>query len=238
MRFLVTRPQPECRRTAERLRALGHAAEEVPLLTCTEYPPDRFDLSNVSALAISSRRAVAVLAGHGQLADLQKLPVFTVGRATAEAARKAGFAEVVSADGDLAALAELILARRDGLEPGSVLYPAAEDRAGELDEVLAGGKMSCRTVAVYRMVPVETVPQELIEALSGEAYDGVLIYSKRTAEALRSLLRAGVPGDKFSRMPVYALSKQAGEPLSEAMRVKVASAPNENALLELALTQC
>jgi len=238
MRFLVTRPQPECARTAERLGAAGHVADEAPVLECVQDPPARFDLSDVAALAISSRRAVAVLAGHGQGEELRRLPVFTVGGATAEAARQAGFGAVFSADGDIAALAGLILQNRQDIAPGRVLYPAAADRAGDLVGLLAGGNLSCQAVDVYRMQPANRLTEQALQGLKGNAYDGVLIYSRRTAEAFRALIEAAFPGRNFRQLPVYALSEQAGAPLSETMDVRVAPAPNENALLDLALTQC
>lgn len=238
MRFLVTRPQPECRRTAERLRAAGHSADEAPVLHCVEYPPALFDLSGVSALALTSRRAIAVLAGHRQSAELRNLPVYTVGDSTAEAARQAGFGQIISADRDVAALAKLILDTRDRIGPGSVLYPAAQDRAGDLEGLLSGGKVSCRTIDVYRMVQAGGLPEEVVSALQTNAFDCVLIYSRRSAEAFRALLAAACPDHNFRQLPVYALSQQAGAPLSEIMDVRVAPAPNENALLDLALTQC
>lgn len=238
MRFLVTRPQPDCRRTAERLRAAGHCADEAPVLDCVNTPPERLNLSDVSALAFTSRRAITAFHGHDQVAELQALPVFTVGNATAEAARQAGYDTVFSAEGDVAALAKLILGNRDRLGPGGVLYPAAQDRAGDLEGLLTGGKLSCRTLTVYRMAMVDKLPADVVSALQANAYDGVLIYSKRTAEAFRALLAAACPRQNFPQLPVYALSQQAGAPLSEVTCVRIASVPNENALLDLALTQC
>ncbi|WP_422378516.1 uroporphyrinogen-III synthase [Roseibium sp.] len=238
MRLLVTRPEPDCRRTAERLRALGHVADEAPLLRQIDIAPAELDLANVAALAISSRRTVAVLTGHPQIGALRGLPVFAVGKATADAARDAGFDTVLSAQGDVAALALLILDRKEDLGGGRVLYPAATDRAGDLEGLLEAGNVSCRTVAIYRMDPVPDLPDPVLKALKDAAYDGILIYSKRTAEALAGLLRGHRLDHILPKLTVYALSQRAGAPLSNGMRVKVAAAPNENALLDLALTQC
>jgi uroporphyrinogen-III synthase len=238
MRFLVTRPQPDCRRTADRLRALGHAADEAPVLQTVTCPPDRFDLEGVSALAFSSRRAVNVVSGHARFEDLRMLPVFTVGDATAQACREAGFADIKSAAGDVAALARLILDSRDRLFPGHVLYPAAADRAGDLEGLLAAGGLSCRSVAIYRMDPVASLPETVQEALSGGAYDAVLVYSRRTAETFYELTRVLLGGHNFCHMRVYALSPQAAEPLSKGFEVRVAAAPNETALFDLALAEC
>lgn len=139
MRFLVTRPQPDCRRTAEKLRALGHVADEAPVLKTVEVRSAKIGLEGVSALAFSSRRSVAVLSAQGRIDALRSLPVFTVGDVTALACREAGFSNILSASGDIAALAQLILDNRSGLSSGAVLYPAAEDRAGDLEGLLAAG---------------------------------------------------------------------------------------------------
>ena len=74
---------------------------------------------------------------------------------------------------------------------------------------------------------------------SASAYDGVLVYSKRTGDVLlRLLIKAGGLEEIFPRLQVYAISQQAAGPLSSHMSVHVADAPNETALLGLALTQC
>jgi uroporphyrinogen-III synthase len=238
MRFLVTRPQPDCRHTADRLRGAGHSAGEAPLLVLRATPPERFDLEGVSALAITSRRTVAVLETHPQIAALRALPVYAVGDATAAACAKAGFGRVLSAQGDIAALADLVLSSGAQVKSGVILYPAAVDRAGDLEGRLAAGNLGCRTVAVYRMDPVDRLPQGVLSPLEAEAFDGVLIYSKRTAETLRALVLHHGLEDVFSRLPGYALSARAAEPLTGVMPLEVAVAPSEDALLDLVLTRC
>ena len=170
MRFLVTRPQPDCRRTAEKLRALGHVADEAPVLKTVEVRSAQFGLDGVSALAFSSRRSVAVLSAQGRIDALRSLPVFTVGDATALACREAGFSNVLSASGDIAALAQLILDNRSGLSSGAVLYPAAEDRAGDLEGLLAAGGVSCRTSVVYRMDAVTRLPSAVVDSLNSSLH--------------------------------------------------------------------
>jgi len=238
MRFLVTRPQPDCKRTADKLRAAGHTADEAPLLETRTALPERFDLSDVKALAVSSRRTISVLTGHPQFSGFRKLPVFTVGKASAAACEAAGFKDVSAADGDVEALAKLMLETRSRLKPGTVLYPAAEDRAGDLEGLLAAGGVSCRTLVVYRMEHARELPAGVVRALAGSAYDGVLVYSKRTAEALLELLKAHDLLGVCSGVPVYAISQQVAGPLSKVMPVRVADAPCEQAVLDLVLAEC
>ncbi len=238
MRFLVTRPQPDCKRTADKLRAAGHEADEAPLLRFKADPPERFDLAGIGAIAVTSRRAVGVLSAHPQAPDLRALPVFAVGEATAKACAAAGFGKIAVAQGDVASLAALLLDRRDQLTGKTVLYPAAEERAGDLEGLLAEGGVSCRLQVVYRMEAVADLPQEVAQAMATAAYDGVLVYSRRTAEVLGDLVNARGLEEIFSAVPVYAISQQASGPLSGHKKVHVANAPNETALLSLVLTEC
>ena len=238
MRFLVTRPQPDCERTAAKLRMAGHVADEAPLLLFQPVGPGSFDLENVSALAFSSRRAVKVVAAHEQFPEMRALPIFTVGDRTAEACREAGFDNVVSARGDVDGLGHLILKHRDVLDDGAVLYPAARKRSGDLEGVLAHGNVSCHPVVVYEMEQARDLPADVLQALRSGAYDGTLIFSKRTAEALLMLLKVYGLEHIFSSLKIYSISHRAAEPLSEYMRVHVAAAPCEKSLLDLALAEC
>ncbi|WP_420413274.1 uroporphyrinogen-III synthase [Roseibium sp.] len=238
MRLLVTRPQPDCKRTADRLRALGHIADELPLLVFKPQPPEKFDLSNVSALAITSRRAVDVLVGHPQFPEMKTLPVFTVGDRTAEACRDVGFASVRSAESDVSGLASLILASKEETSGGAVLYPAAQERAGDLGELLETGGLRCQTVPVYRMEPVQDLPDTIAAALADGNYQGVLIFSRRTGETLTTLLKDNGLGHIFSSLPVYAISGQAAGSLGDFGCLYTAKVPREDALIDLVLANC
>ncbi len=238
MRFLVTRPQPDCRRTADKLQAAGHVADEAPLLEFRSCPPASFGLQATSALAVTSRRAVTVLARHTEIELLRKLPVFAVGEATAGACRSAGFEHVFTAGGNLKGLSQLICDHKAEISGGQLLYPAAADRSGDLVGLLAKVDIQCRLSVVYSMEPAKNFPAEALSAVQQGITDRVLIFSRRTAEVLRDLIGSGELEHIFSSLPVYAISQQAAEPISRIMRVHVADAPNEKALLDLALAEC
>jgi hypothetical protein len=106
------------------------------------------DLSGVAALAFTSVNGVAAFARlHGD----RDRPVFAVGDRTARAAREAGFADVASADGDVEALAALILGQAARLD-GAVLHPCALEPAGDLVSPLVAAGLSARRLAVYETV--------------------------------------------------------------------------------------
>ena len=238
MRFLVTRPQPECKRTAELLRAAGHIVDEAPLLVCHAEAPAQLDLKGVCALVFTSRRAVDALAGHRQMVQMQGLPVFTVGDATAQACHEAGFKKVFSASGNAASLGRLLVANRDRLDGRKALYLAASDRSADLEAVLEERGINCDTVTVYRMEAVSAFAEEVRAVLCDSGYDGILVYSRRTAETLLQLLKTSCQDDVFSGLRAFAISQQAAEPLSGYMSVEAADTPSEKALMELVLGAC
>ncbi len=230
MRLLVTRPEPEATRTAERLRELGHEPVTAPMLTSVFLDPPMPAIDPV-AILLTSLNGVRGLMRWPVPEAWFALPVLAVGDRTAEAAREAGFASVSSADGDGVALAALAMER---LEPdaGPLLYPAAVDRAGTWTETLTGAGHALELVEVYRMEPAASLPDSVVAALREDRVDGVLVYSPRTATALSGCVDRLDPRPDIDRLPVYALSPN----VAAAMRfgdVHIAEKPTDDALLAL-----
>jgi len=232
MRFLVTRPQPACARTAQRIRALGHEADEMPLLAETVIAPKHLDLTGVSALAVTSSRVASALSAHPQLDQVRALPVFAVGNRTAGALLSAGWRDVRSAGGTASDLARLIIGERPR---GTVLYLSAADRAAALEDDLGRAGILCRVCEVYRMDQITALADSVRRRLEAGAYDGVLIFSRRTADAFAAALQ-GPPAVNLARMPrVYAISPQAGAPLTGMTDLEIAAEPTEDGVLDVSL---
>lgn len=237
MRFLVTRPHPDCRSTAGKLKGMRQEADEAPMLVLEPLPLPDIRPDRLAAVAFTSRRAVEALAGHGRIGDFYKLPAYTVGGRTTEACRQAGFQTVHSAGSDVAGLCRMI-AQAPDRPSGIVLYPAAEDRAGDLGGCLAASGIACRTIPIYRMVPAGELPPVVQERLSSNSYDGVFVFSRRTAEAFADCLKRSGLDHISSSVRVYAISRQAAEPLANFADVRIAENPSEASLLDLALNGC
>jgi uroporphyrinogen-III synthase len=214
MKIWVTRAEPGAGRTAGRLRALGHEPLVAPLLQVHPLAA-RIDLGDVGALAFTSGNGVRAFAA---LNHDRGLPAFTVGEATAQAARAAGFAVVVSAGGDVDALAALI-ASRSGQLAGTVLFAGAAEPAGDLVGALRAAGVKARAAAVYETRPLAAQVPPGAEA--------VLVHSPKAAALLARMPVAG--------LIAYCLSRAAAAPLagSPLARVAVALEPNETSLLGL-----
>jgi uroporphyrinogen-III synthase len=229
VRLLVTRPEPDGERTAASLRARGHEVLLAPLLRIEAV---EFELPGepLSAVVMTSANAARAIARHPRREALTALAAFTVGRHTAEAARAAGFREVHSADGDKDDLAALLHAHY-GERSAPLLYLAGEDRAGDLT---AGG-MRMLTAVVYRAVKVERFAPAVASALRQGALDGVLHFSRRSAQAyFDCAARAGILERALAPLQ-FCLSRQVAQPLAAvgAAAIRLAPQPDEAAMLDL-----
>src|SRR6266849_624115 len=111
VRLLVTRPEPECERTAALLRERGHEVLLMPLLRIEPIADAELGAGPWAAVLFTSANAVRAIAAHRRFSELADLPAYTVGRRTQAAAAAAGFASIVSADGDVNALVSLIASK-------------------------------------------------------------------------------------------------------------------------------
>ena len=229
VRLLVTRPQHDGERTAARLRARGHHVTLAPLLR-VEPVDFEFPREPLSAVVITSANAARAIASHSRREALTALTAFAVGRHTAAAARAAGFREVECADGDKDDLAALLRARRDE-RSAPLLYLAGEDRAGDL----AASGVPLLTAVAYRAVKVERFAPDVAAALAQGALDGVLHFSRRSAQAyLDCATRVG--SLERALAPVhFCLSRQVAQPLAAAgaAAIRLAPRPDEAAMLDL-----
>ncbi len=231
MRLLVTRPEPDGARTAAALRARGHDVLLAPLLRVQAIDcavPD----ARYGAVVMTSANAARAAAAHSRRDLLTALPAFAVGRRTAAAARAAGFRDLRSADGDKADLVALVRAEYQARR-GPLLYLAGADRAGELD--LAAEGVTVVTAVIYRAVAVERFPDSVAAALARGEIDGVLHFSRRSAQAyLACAARAGLAAPA-SRVLHFCLSRAVAEPLAAAGAgdLRIAPRPDEAALLAL-----
>jgi uroporphyrinogen-III synthase len=229
--MLVTRPEPDASETAARLNALDIEAVIDPLLIAETLPTTLPEATGFAALAVTSANALRALHDRGDLPRLLHLPLYAVGDRTAETARRFGFSEVVSAEGNFGDLVAHLA--RAGIG-GPILYPAALRQAGDLGRALAPHGIMVITAPVYAMRSAETLSAATRAGLRG-GIDAALFYSRRTAQTFAGLA-AGM-SDR-TRLGMLCLSEAVAEPLVAAhfVRIGLADHPSEEAMMGLALS--
>jgi uroporphyrinogen-III synthase len=164
--------------------------------------------------------------GGAGLAPLLGLPCYTVGEATAEAAREAGFREVRTGPGDGAA----VLATMAGDGVGRALHLCGRDHLPLEDPAVV---LERRTV--YAAEEVKALGHDAAEAVRAGAL--ALIHSGRAGATFAALVeQAGLGRANTS---IVAISEAAAAAAGAGWRaVHAASRPRDDALLELAAKLC
>jgi uroporphyrinogen-III synthase len=234
MRLLVTRPLPDAERTAATLRARGHEVMVGALMRIELLPHADLGAGPWAGVLLTSANAVRALAEHARRAELMLLPAFAVGERTAQAAKDAGLGDVVSANGNAEDLARLVAAGAHGLR-APLLYLAGEDRAADIAAALAARGVRVETAIVYRAVAATHLPPLVWSALSLGRLDGVLHFSRRSAETYVKCAKDTGVLDRATAVFHYCLSPQVAQPLEAAgaSKIRIARRPDEAALIEL-----
>lgn len=234
MRLIVTRPEPDDDRTARALIRLGHEAILSPMLDVVADPRAPITPRDFQAVVVTSSNAVRALAARTDDSVPRDLPLFAVGDQTALEAKRAGFKNARSAGGALDDLVTLLAGGLDA-KAGPLLYAAGEAQAGDLAAAMHGLGFEVETVLVYRTEPRARLSGVADEALRNGGVDGVLLYSRRSAEAFAHAAEAAGLLPLPQRVALYCLSESVAEPLAGGAggTIRVAEKPNQISLFAL-----
>ena len=226
MRVIVTRPAISAGQTAARLLALGHLPILLPLTEAVHHPDAAIAALAVAhtAIAVTSAEALRVLQPIGNaLQPHLDTRLFAVGEATAQAARDAGFRDVVAGPGTGAELAELIAGEAGEFE-SPLLYLAGRPRSQGFEQGLAEHGVGIRIIECYEMRPI-AYPQPV-----DIAADAVLLYSR---EAARLFFELSVTDEQDLR--IFCLSDNVASAVPQRFHknIKLAAQPDEEGIFAL-----
>jgi uroporphyrinogen-III synthase len=231
MRLLVTRPREDAEAFAAILKGRGHEAVIAPLLELRFTSGGEIPLNNVHALLASSANGIRAFASRS---SQRNLPVYVVGPQTAEAAGGCGFANVISADGDAAALIAKVAETMNPAD-GKLLHAAGAETAGRIKQALEARGYQVETAILYEAVPVESLPENARDELRTDMLDGVLLFSPRTARTFAALVAKEDVAQNCSRLDAFCISAATATALSPLpfARLAIAGSPNQAAMLDL-----
>ena len=211
------------------LAARGFDALIEPLLEIHDRET-AVDLSGVQAILCTSANGVRALA---RVSSDRALPVFAVGKASAAAARTAGFSCVASADGAIAELARLVRRRLDPAA-GRLLHVAGTAVAGDLAGMLRQDGFLVDRAILYEARAATRLSPACIEALAAGSIDVALFFSPRSAATFADLAAVAGLGDALGQVVAISISAAADRGLGAlpfAAR-KIAARPDQTSLLD------
>jgi uroporphyrinogen-III synthase len=216
MKILVTRPRADAEDLAKLLAGRGHELLLEPLLDISPIAGEPIAANETQAVLFTSANGVRALVARngGDISALRHLPVYSVGDATGRAAREAGFNEVVSASGDVKALAALV-ATRVRPDAGPLLHVAASDVAGDLAGLLGTQGFTVTRAVLYEAKKAEALSPEAAGALRRGEIPAALFFSPRTATAFVALAAAADLAPALGRTTAICLSPAVADAIDE-----------------------
>jgi uroporphyrinogen-III synthase len=229
MRVLVTRPEEDARETAARLIALGHEAIIAPLISIRFIDGPRLDLEGVQVLIATSSNGVRALALRTTRRDIA---LFAVGRQTAETARREGFVEVASPNGDAVELANHV-AKLVVADNGELVHASGREASGALVAQLIEKGFDVRREVLYETPAVQSLPAAAATALRENTLDVALFFSERTARIFCERVNEAGLAQRCARLIAACISTATAEGLSSLKfhEIRIASTPDQDALL-------
>ena len=177
MHILLTRPLEDCSEMIVKFQSLGHQVSHLPLLKIERVDYGEIDFSDYKGIIFTSANAIKFL--DTKTVD-KKFLCFCVGSATEKKARSAGFQNVISAEGNVKNLKELILRNFDK-KKGKIIYVSGETISADLDQQLLKEGYNIKRIINYRSIHIENFNGNFVEKLKMNMPDIVYVYSQNSA---------------------------------------------------------
>lgn len=226
---ITTRPLEDAKADCEKLAQDHITAISAPMLNIIPLKVDVMaaDLIEVDtdAIVFTSRHGVRCLPAT----KLHHLPCYCVGKATAEVAQEAGFANVITGGGTAQELSQIIIQDQRRY----VFWPSALEIGFNIEDALAPHGIKTLRIAVYEAVASPALPEKIVKVLASGNVSAVLVYSQRSAEHFNHLLdRHGLESCRQS-ITLIAISPQVGAVCGENWHdVIIAKAPCQPAMFD------
>ena len=222
---LIIRPQPDADRDVALLGRYGVPALASPSMTSVPQLNKLPDAEKFSGIILTSRNAVDAITKSGKtniFTDTDtnahsniwaKLPAFVVGRATAAAARDAGFLNIIPGGGSGAGLLapiECYFSGKMGSQDGRnhpnlpLCWTSAADISFDMVAALTGHDIEVQRLPVYKMIANDTLDAALANKIEQGAIAAVVAMSPRSVQIFRKNLDAIGKASSLARMTLIA----------------------------------
>jgi len=185
MHILFTRPLEDCQETMIKFQLLGHEVSHMPLIYVEKKNYDEINFEDFKGIIFTSANAIKFL----NLKKInKKINCFCVGNATEKKARKSGFQNTLSAEGNVNNLKELILQNFNSSD-GKLLYVSGEIISNELDKKLIFEGYDVKRIVNYTVKHVENLNEDFVKKIKMKMPNIVYVYSQNSAASFLNLIK-------------------------------------------------
>lgn len=185
MNILITRPLIDAEDLMGKLFSLGHKIIHIPTLKVKPITNQKCDAKNYDAFIFTSANAIRNLKLLNE--DKKKL-CFCVGSITEKIVRQKGYANTISAGGNVNALKNIIL-NSDFDKKKKIAYFCGDYISTDLDLDLKREGYLVDKVINYSSEKIVDLNNENEKILNNHPPDIIFVYSKRSAESFVELVK-------------------------------------------------
>ena len=185
MHILLTRPLEDSKDLIVKFSNLGHTVSHMPVIQIEKFNYTNEDFSDLKGIIFTSTNAIKFL--DTRSID-KKIICFCVGTSTEKKALSSGFQNVISADGNVSNLKELIL-QNFYPSSGKLLYVSGEIITSDLDKDLLSNGYKVERIITYLVKPVKNLDIKFVQKLKSNMPDIVYVYSQNSALNFAKLIK-------------------------------------------------
>ena len=217
MHIVITRPKEDSLYLIENLIKLGHIVTHLPVIKIEKLVTDKINLENYKAVIFTSSNAIRFM--NIEKFDL-KIKCFCVGSSTEKKALSLGFQNVITAEGNVRTLKELIL-QNFSSSYGKMLYVSSEIISNDLDKNLVNLGYNIKRVINYTSKPNNQLDDTFIEKLRLNMPDIVYVYSQNSALSFLNLINNYKLNDFWMNTNLMCISEKSSSVLNKIKWKKI-----------------
>ena len=217
MHILLTRPLEDIQELILKFQELGHVVSHMPVIKIEKVNYKSINFSEFSGIIFTSSNAIK----HLDTRSIDKNKIcFCVGSATEKKARSVGFQNVISTDGNVSNLKELIL-QNFNHSSGKLLYISGEVITNDLDQDLISNGYDVKRIINYTARSIENLDEKFIEKLKLKMPEIVYIYSQNSALSFLKLIKNYNLDDFWMNTNLMCISEKTSSILNEIKWKKI-----------------
>ena len=217
MHILFTRPLEDSTEMIIKFQKLGHKVSHLPLLKIEKVNYEEINYSDYQGIIFTSANAVNFL-------DVKKfnkkILCFCVGNATEKVVRSNGFQNVITAEGNVRNLKELIL-QNFNKKDGKLIYVRGEIVSANLSQQLEEEGYKIKKIINYRADHIKKFDEKFVSELKIKLPDIIYIYSQNSASSFLNFIKNYQFESLFMNTNLMCISEKTSAILNEIKWKKI-----------------
>jgi uroporphyrinogen-III synthase len=217
MHILFTRSLEDSKDLILRFNELGHKVSYMPVIEIEKVDHDLINFNDFKGLIFTSANSLKFI--NSKEVD-KNIFCFCVGSATEKKALSLGFQNVISAEGNVRNLKEIIL-RNFNSNVGKILYLSGELISKDLDKELNLLGYDIKRIINYTAKPIREIDQKFLENLKSSVPDILYVYSQNSALSLLNLINKYNLNDIWMNTNLMCMSEKISSVLNNIKWKKI-----------------